>query len=73
MRELWLMARGAWDHTAQIKWMMAEQGRDSDKRPQPYHPADFHPMLKSPKKVSNVMPYDPAVLEALQNSGKVRG
>ena len=67
------MARGAWDHTANLMCMMAEQWRDSEQQPEPFSPSEFHPMRQTPRKQPNVMPYNPAALEALQSSGKVTG
>ena len=59
------MARGAWDHTAELLAAIAEIGRFGSGR-QPYTRNDFHPMRETPKKASTVMPYEPKVLEAIQ-------
>lgn len=67
MRELWWMARGAWDHTAQIIHAMAEAMRNPDDPP--YERDTFHPLRKSPERKSNVMPYNPAILKALAGKG----
>lgn len=68
MRELWWMARGAWDHTAQIIQSMAECMRDPDS--QPYGRDTFHPMRKSPKRASNVIQYNPNILKAMAGKGQ---
>lgn len=47
------MARGrrrqAWDHTAGLMALMANLNRDPKRRPQPYQPDDFHPLIAKRK------------------------
>jgi len=63
------MARGAWDATANLMWILAEVNRDREEHPEPYTPADFHPfrVKETPAESrADILPYNPAVMEELQ-------
>lgn len=40
--------RQQWNHTAGLMALIANVNRDPQKRPQPYEPADFHPLVVRP-------------------------
>ncbi|KKL75078.1 hypothetical protein LCGC14_2058500 [marine sediment metagenome] len=62
------MARGAWQQTALLASLSAfpEEGAG------PFTPADFNPFLASQRsdRGSTQIPYDPAVLQNLQDSNR---
>ena len=68
MRELWWMARGAWQPMALLAAIMAmpEEGAE------PSTTADFNPFLagreKDKTRHSNLQPYDPQHLQRLQDN-----
>lgn len=63
------MARGAFDHTALLAAMSANQWLDEDATP--HEPAEFNPYrVKDEAAESAMMPYNAAVLEQVQQSGK---
>lgn len=57
--------REQWNHTAALMAMIAEVNRDAKKRPQPYQPADFHPMGG---KRAKGLPLTPARLGRMADS-----
>lgn len=44
----------AWRHTAWIAAMIANANRDPKKKPAPYQPDDFNPMLQKDKRTGSV-------------------
>lgn len=73
LAELWRMARGAWNATASLMATFAEPYRDADMHPQPYSAIEFHPFRATEEgdgQCSDVLPYDPAVLQAVAAFGK---
>ena len=66
MRELWWMARGAWQRTA----LLASLSAFSEEGAEPFTPADFNPFLAGQRsdRGATQIPYDPTVLENLQNA-----
>ncbi len=45
-------ARQRWSHTSAVMALLANVHRDPKKKPSPYKPADFHPLL--PRKSERV-------------------
>jgi len=74
LRQLDWMADGRrlhdWQQTAQILCLMAEQHRDKKKRPRPFEPDDFNPMMterdKRQKRKSRGVPIKAANIEDLK-------
>jgi hypothetical protein len=66
------MARGAWDVHSQILCALIEPNRDRAVQKKPFHPWDFHPFrdASTVKRSSDLLPYNPAVLQAIQDGGK---
>ncbi len=65
LRELWRMARGAWERTAILALLLAvpEEGAE------PFTVADFNPFLASQRRRGPpIAPYDSAVLQSIQDS-----
>lgn len=46
-------ARQRWSHTSAVMALLANVHRDPKKKPSPYKPADFHPLL--PRKSERVV------------------
>lgn len=70
MRQLWWMARGAWDPTAQLLAMLVNVNTDGES---PLcDPINFHPfrVSKPSAKKEAIMPYNPKVLEAIMAGRK---
>jgi hypothetical protein len=44
------MRREEWDRTATICAVIANCNRDPKRRPKPWTPADFHPLMKEEEK-----------------------
>lgn len=65
MRELCWAAEGRqwhdWNQTAELLWITAELNRDRKKRPTPFHPRDFHPLMR--RKGSDVIKVPISVLK----------
>jgi hypothetical protein len=67
------MARGAWDVHSQILHALIEPNRDRAVQKKPYHPWDFHPLRDASKveRKSDLIPYDPKILQAIKDGGKL--
>lgn len=63
------MARGAWDMTASLAVLIAGPNRNEEDHPQPFCLGEFHPLrgIEEAETTSDVIPYDPAIFEAMQN------
>lgn len=75
MRQLWWMARGAWDVHASILVALHEPYRDRDVVKAPYQLADFHPFREVTKRRRDptVLPYDPQQYAALIDGKPLKG
>jgi hypothetical protein len=62
------MARGAFDHTAMLAAVSANQWVDEDAKP--HAPIEFNPyrVKDASEEASDLLPYDPAVLQQMQES-----
>ena len=59
LRELFWLAeaarREAWQHTAWLSAMIANANRDPHKKPSPFQPDDFNPLVQRDRKASAVV------------------
>ena len=65
MRELlWMVEatrREAWQHTAWLSAMIANANRDAKKRPSPFQPDDFNPLVKKDRKAKGILLNDETI------------
>jgi len=53
--------REAWQHTAWLSAMLANANRDSKKKPSPFQPDDFNPLVAKDKKADMVVVNDETI------------